>query len=250
MTTTRLPLFPLSTVVFPGLVLPLNVFEARYRAMMRDLLRLPEESPRPFGVVAIRDGHEVAPTATGLPSLGPPPEAGPGTGFAAEPMDSFYEVGCVADAATIRPRPVPGTGEVYEVLATGTARFRLVAVDATGPYLTAEIEPLPESTSRGAEILAAGVLGAFRTYQRAVAGASARALAEAQELPEDPTVVSYLVAAATQLYTADKQRLLQAGDTATRLAEELRLLRRETTLIGRIPSLPGADFTARPTSLN
>ena len=69
MTTVRLPLFPLNSVLFPGLVLPLNVFEERYRAMMRDLLKTPEDEPRRFAVVAIRDGHEVAPSAPGLPDL-------------------------------------------------------------------------------------------------------------------------------------------------------------------------------------
>ncbi|WP_229884671.1 LON peptidase substrate-binding domain-containing protein, partial [Streptomyces toxytricini] len=59
MTTVRLPLFPLNTVLFPGLVLPLNVFEERYRAMMRELLKTGEDEPRRFAVVAIRDGREV-----------------------------------------------------------------------------------------------------------------------------------------------------------------------------------------------
>jgi Lon protease-like protein len=255
-TTTRLPLFPLNTVLFPGLVLPLSVFEARYRALMRDLLELPEDGPRPFGVVAIRDGHEVAPSETGLPEGGERPEPGPGAGFAADPMRSFYEVGCIADASTIRPRstqdPSGGGRQVtgYEVLATGTTRFRLLSVEASGPYLTAEVETLPEVSGEGAGALAAGVLRAFRTYQRVLAGANERTLAPGQDLPEEPSVVSYLVAAATVMYTADKQRLLQARDTATRLVEELKILRRETAVIAKLPSVPGAEFTLRPTSLN
>ena len=67
MTTVRLPLFPLNTVLFPGLVLPLNVFEERYRAMMRELLKTSEDEPPLVAVVAIRDGHEDAPNAPGLP---------------------------------------------------------------------------------------------------------------------------------------------------------------------------------------
>jgi Lon protease-like protein len=250
-TTTRVPLFPLNTVLFPGLVLPLTVFEPRYRALVRDLLTLPAEGPRPFGVVAIRDGHEVAPTALGLPDGPGRPEVPQpaGAGFAADdPMRSFYEVGCVADASTIRARADGEEG--YEVLATGTTRFRLLSVDATGPYLTAEVEPLEEVAGEGAGALASGVLRAFRAYQRVLAGANERTLAPGQDLPEEPSVVSYLVAAATVLYTADKQRLLQAGDTATRLAEELRILRREAAVISRLPSVPGAEFTIRPTSPN
>ncbi|WP_059009136.1 LON peptidase substrate-binding domain-containing protein [Streptomyces specialis] len=255
MTTTRLPLFPLNTVLFPGLVLPLNVFEARYRALMRDLLALPEDGPRPFGVIAIRDGHEVAPSGIGLPDPTETTEAGPGAGVASgDPMRSFHAIGCVADASTIRERSGPGeggeAGESYEVLATGTTRFRLLSVDASGPYLKAEVEPLPEVAGEGAGALASGVLRAFRSYQKVLAGANERTLAPGQDLPEDPSVVSYLVAAATMLHTGDKQRLLQAKDTATRLAEELRILRQETALISKLPSVPGAEYTTRPTSLN
>ena len=56
---TRLPLFPLSTVLVPGLVLPLHVFEPRYRILVQALLELPEGAERRFGVVAIRSGREV-----------------------------------------------------------------------------------------------------------------------------------------------------------------------------------------------
>jgi hypothetical protein len=58
------------------------------------------------------------------------------------------------------------------------------------------------------------------------------------------------VAAATILDTPTKQRLLQAPDTATRLADELKVLRRETALIGKLPSLPAAELTREPTSPN
>ena len=84
-TTVRLPLFPLNTVLFPGLVLPLNVFEERYRAMMRDLLKTSEDEPRRFAVVAIRDGHEVAPSAPGMPDPTAAARAGPGGGLRRRP---------------------------------------------------------------------------------------------------------------------------------------------------------------------
>lgn len=245
MTTERLPLFPLNSVLFPGLVLPLNVFERRYRTLMRDLAELPEDTPRRFGVVAIRDGHEVAPSAPGLPEEARP-EPGPASGFGPDPIASFFTMGCVADAATIRKRP----NGSYEVLATGTTRFRLLSVDASGPYLTAEIEHVEERQGEGAGALASGVVRAFRAYQKRLAGANDASLAGRAELPGEPRVLSYLVAAAAVLDTPAKQRLLQAPDTASRLADELRMLRAETAVMGKLPSLPAVELTRRPTSPN
>ena len=62
----RLPVFPLGTVLFPGLVLPLHIFEERYRELVRHLVALPDGTPREFGVVAIRKGWE-APLSTAPP---------------------------------------------------------------------------------------------------------------------------------------------------------------------------------------
>ncbi|WP_236241006.1 LON peptidase substrate-binding domain-containing protein [Streptomyces sp. CC228A] len=245
MTTARLPLFPLNAVLFPGLVLPLNVFEERYRAMMRELLTIDESQPRRFAVVSIRDGHEVARTAPGMPDPTALPEKGPAAGFGPDPAAAFHRVGCVADAASIRER-ADGS---FEVLATGTTRVRLLSVDAGGPFLTAELEELEERRGEGAGALAEGVLRAFRAYQKRLAGARERSLAAA-ELPDEPSVVSYLVAAAAVLDTSAKQRLLEAPDTAARLREELRMLRSETALLRHLPSLPAVDLTQAPTSPN
>ncbi|MEV8536476.1 LON peptidase substrate-binding domain-containing protein [Streptomyces sp. NPDC051211] len=246
MTTVRLPLFPLNTVLFPGLLLPLNVFEERYRAMMRELLKAGEEEPRRFAVVAIRDGREVAATAPGMPDETALPDRGPAAGFGADPIQAFHRVGCIADTASVRERE-DGS---FEVLATGTTRVRLLSVDASGPFLVAELEELPEDQGEGAGALAEGVLRAFRNYQKRLAGARERTLTTGVELPDDPSVVSYLVAAAAVLDVPAKQRLLQAPDTATRLAEELKLLRTESAVIRHLPSLPAVDLTFAPTSPN
>ncbi|MDH6627052.1 Lon protease-like protein [Streptomyces sp. LBL] len=246
MTTVRLPLFPLNSVLFPGLVLPLNIFEERYRAMMRELLKTPEDESRRFAVVAIRDGHEVASTAPGLPDQTAVPERGPAAGFGDDPVKAFHGVGCIADAATVRER----TDGTFEVLATGTTRVRLLTVDASGPFLTAELEELPEEPGDEAGALAQGVLRSFRQYQKRLAGARERSLSTGAELPDEPSVVSFLVAAAMMLDIPTKQRLLQAPDTASRLRDELKLLRSETSIIRNLPSLPASELTRGPTSLN
>ncbi|MFD5893561.1 MULTISPECIES: LON peptidase substrate-binding domain-containing protein [unclassified Streptomyces] len=246
MTTAHLPLFPLNAVLFPGLVMPLNIFEERYRAMMRELLKTDESEPRRFVVVAIRDGHEVAPTASGMPDPTALRERGPSAGFGSEPLKAFHPVGCVADATTVRERP-DGS---FEVLATGTSRVRLLSVDTGGPYLTAEVEDLAEDSGEGAGTLAEVVLRAFRGYQKRLAGARERSLSTSDNLPDEPSVVSYLVAAAAVLDTSAKQGLLEAPDTVTRLREELKLLRAETAVIRHLPSLPAVDLTLKPTSPN
>jgi Lon protease-like protein len=241
--TARIPLFPLNSVLFPGLVLPLNVFEERYRALVRDLIALPEEAPRRFGVVAIRDGHGLEAATKGISD-----GEGAAAGFGADPAKAFFEVGCFAEAATIGEHEDGG----FELVSTGTTRFRLLSVDPSGPYLIGETEDLPEEPGEGSGALAAGVARAFRTYQKRVAGARERTLTtgSGQELPDEPSVLSYLVAAATVLETPVKQALLEAPDTATRLREELRLLRREAAVIGKLRTLPAVELTRQAPSPN
>ncbi|MBY8876604.1 LON peptidase substrate-binding domain-containing protein [Actinacidiphila acidipaludis] len=237
--TDRLPLFPLSSALFPGLVLPLNVFEERYRALVGDLLALPESTPRRFAVVAIRHGHEVSPT--GQDGL----DTGPLAGLGDDPMDALYGYGCVADAAGIAEQEGGG----YELVATGIMRFRLMSVDASGPYLTAEIEEVPDAPGEGAGALVPEVVRVFGAYQKRLAGARERSLA-GQEFPDDPTVLSYLIAAAVIAATPEKQRLLEAPDAASRLTSELRLLRHETSIIDKLPSLPAVELIQQPVCAN
>lgn len=236
---TRLPLFPLGSALFPGLVLPLNVFEGRYRALVRDLLALPENAPRRFGVIAIKNGQEVAPTGQEGRA------EGPAAGLGDEPVQALHGYGCVADAAGIAERDDGG----YELVATGVTRFKLLSLDVSGDYLTGEIEEVPERTGTGAGALVPEVTRAFAAYQKRLAGARERTPAS-QEFPDDPTVLSYLVAAAVILETPLKQGLLETPDTAGRLARELRLLRRETALIDKLPSLPAVDLTQQAVSAN
>ncbi|MEV8093943.1 LON peptidase substrate-binding domain-containing protein [Kitasatospora sp. NPDC085879] len=241
--TERLPLFPLNTVLYPGLVMPLHVFEERYRRLVSDLLERPEEEPRRFGVVAIRDGREVAPVRENEGPAGPLDGLGTVTG---DPREALYRVGCVADVTSAR-RQADGR---YELLVTGTTRFTVESVDASGPYLVAETQPLDEPSGQGTGALGAAVERAFQEYRKRLAGAREASLAGDQDLPLDPQVLSYLVAAATVLPAPVKQELLACPDTAQRLTAELELLRRETALLAWLPSLPAADLTRQAFSPN
>lgn len=211
--TERLPIFPLGAVLFPGLVLPLRVFEDRYRVLMRDLLT--SEEPRRFGVVSIELGHEV------------------GSGAARR----LATVGCTAELRDVQEHD-DGT---YDVVTTGGTRFRVEDVDDSLEYLQADVTMLPEEDGPGAPAAVAAVSGQFRRYcERLVAhGAEVTNL---DELPTDPLALSYLVAASLVLDRSDKQRLLQAEHATARLRLEYDLLRRENLLLQTFPTVPASDF--------
>jgi Lon protease-like protein len=117
-----IPLFPLGTPLFPGTVLPLQIFEPRYRRLMRDLLNHPEAGDRRFfGVVAIRQGWEVERVA---------------------PAEALYDIGCTARVQAVRPQADGG----FRIVTVGGERFRLldVVVGDDPPYLQAEVEWLAE----------------------------------------------------------------------------------------------------------
>ena len=218
---TRLPLFPLGTVLFPGLLLPLHVFEDRYRALVRDLVAGPEET-RAFGVVAIREGREV------------------GDGG----IRSLHQVGCLADLRQVE-RHADGR---FDIVATGARRFRIASIDATSrPYLQAEVEFLDEPDGEAATVLAGNVASVWGTYRQALTGSPPD---DPDELPDDPVVLSYLVAAATILDLGDKQRLLEEPDTTGRLRRELAILRRESVLLRLLPSLPAVELAQVAVSPN
>ncbi|MEV6369164.1 peptidase S16 [Micromonospora sp. WP24] len=219
--TARLPVFPLGTVLFPGLVLPLHIFEERYRALIRDLVQLPEGAAREFGVVAIQAGWEVAPTA---PDGRPVPGGGEVT---------LHEVGCTAELRQVTELPDGG----FDIVTVGRRRFRIAEVDRSAAYLTAEVEWLPEpgSADEAAELLAARVISVFRQYLGLIRPEQQDI---SEQLPEDPTVLSHLVAATAALTVEDRQRLLAIDDTTTRLRTELRLLNREAALLRQVRAVP------------
>ncbi|HTF12814.1 MAG TPA: LON peptidase substrate-binding domain-containing protein [Asanoa sp.] len=242
--TSRLPVFPLGTVLFPGLVLPLHIFEERYRDLVKHLLSRPDGDPREFGVVAIRQDAETLPTTPAPgpfpstpPRLGPVPTTpvSPPSVPQAVPADvALHEVGCTAELRQVTELP---DGR-YDIVTVGRRRFRVVSIDRTSePYLMAEVEWLPEPDGQEelADLLAPRVLAVFRQYLTLIRDDD-RELTE--QLPEDPTVLSHLVAATAALTLEDRQRLLATDDTAGRLGAELRLLSREAALLRRVRAVP------------
>jgi len=218
-----LPLFPLGAVLYPGMLLPLHIFEERYRQLIQDLLDGPE--PRQFGVIAIRKGRE-----TGI-----------------DGVDSLYEVGCTAALRRVE-RHEDGR---YEIVTVGTQRFRLLALDETRAYLQGEIEFLPDDDADPVEAgpAVAAVQAAFRTYLDALTewgGATVRL----EELPDEPVLLSFIVAAAMVIDLPAHQALLAEPDALRRLEAQRALLARETAMLRTTTSRPAPDLRYTPYSPN
>ena len=218
-----LPLFPLGAVLYPGMLLPLHIFEERYRQLVRDLLDGPE--PRRFGVIAIRKGRE-----TGI-----------------DGVRSLHEIGCAATLRRVERHP---DGR-FDIVTVGTQRFRLSGLDETRPYLQGEVEMLPDEPVEPARAGAAVrvIQAAFRDYLDALiewGGATVRL----EELPGDPALLSFVVAAAMIIDLPERQALLAESDTLRRLAMQRALLSRETAMLRITTSRPAPDLRNTPYNPN
>ena len=255
----ELPLFPLSTVLCPGIAMPLHVFEDRYRAMVGHCL----ETGSPFGIVQIRSGREV----------------GAGT-------VSFNGIGTIAE---IRDAGRDEDGR-YDLLVVGTRRFEIRRILTNGqPYLVADVQLLDEEIGDAvvAQRLALTATRRFVAYLELLqprfgetaeeidvrveidaddddgdadepesgsfggdlpddgpssgsppddAGGPDKASAGRRRrvtIPDDPTVLSYLLAGILQIEAPRRQALLETVTTEARLGELLALIDRETFLLER-----------------
>ncbi len=198
----RIPLFPLHVILFPHMPMGLHIFEPRYRAMMTDC----QASGTSFGVVAIREGREV--------------------GAGADP----HRVGTLASIERLERLEDGG----YQLWVVGTSRFRIRHTHTDRPYPVGEIEYLAEAPAGdpGLEPLRIEVARSFRRYTRALRGLVDRP-EPAVDLPRDPEVLSYLVAATLAVDLARKQELLETEAVTDRLRAELRLLRWEQVFLDR-----------------
>ena len=222
-----LPLFPLNTPLVPGLVLPLHIFEHRYRALVEELLDIDDEESREFGIVALRDGRTVE-------------------------QDGIAALYLVGTATVLRQADQLDDGR-YDIVTTGSRRFRLLDLDTSHPLLRAQVEFLDDVTDPADGLLAADVMRSFLRYRAALGGQVPDSVVDdddQDDLPEDPTVLSYLVTAAMVLPTDERQGLLAAPTTAERLLRARGLLSRETALIAALSALPALDIPGLPPSVN
>jgi hypothetical protein len=164
-----------------------------------------------------------------------------------EGVSALYEIGCTA---ALRQVARHGDGR-FDVVVAGTQRFRLLGLDQARPYLQGEIELLAEETGdeAAAALAARAVQRAFRDYLDALATQGA-ARVDVPDLPDEPVLLSYLVAASMIVDLSDRQVLLAEPDAAGRLAAERTLLARETRILRTLTSTPATDLRSSPYSPN
>lgn len=195
-----LPIFPLKTVLFPGIPLRLHIFEPRYKKMLQDCI----EYRSPFGVCLISEGEE-----------------------AHGPLAEPHRIGCTANISSLEPLDNGRTN----LMAIGGERFRILELQNTAPYLQARTEKL--RTALGAEPperLAQPLGELLPQYLLRLRSLDLWQGNRAQ-IPSEPMQLAYLCAAVLRVPKSEKQELL-AENRAQALFRELEnQLRREIALL-------------------
>ena len=187
-----MPIFPLGTVLFPGAILPLKIFEVRYMDMAKACLK----DGSPFGVCLIREGQEV-----GAPAVPEP-------------------VGC---AARIAECDMEELG-ILKVKAEGLDRFRIVSreVNRQGLIL-GEVEPLASE----AQVTETDGLAESAQFLRKVIPAIGAGRFNEPFRFDDATWVGFRLAEILPLRIDVKQKLLELTDATLRLAVLHKFLRQQ-----------------------
>jgi Lon protease-like protein len=214
-----LPLFPLATVLLPGVALPLHVFEPRYRQLTVDLITRVVPGKQ-FGVIAVREGW----TADD------------------DGMAGLHEVGCTALLRDVRRLP---DGR-YDIVTRGATRFRLLELDTESkPYLTGRVEWLPdvEPAPVSEEALAALVAAARDAHRRYCATAWQQGDWREPDEGITPDTLPHILAADCLLPVADRQRLLEQTSPSRRLRMVRAMLAREAGMLGQLRAVPAPMTT-------
>jgi uncharacterized protein len=182
-----MPMFPLGSVLFPSLVLPLHIFEPRYRALIRDVL----EGDREFGVCLIERGAEVG------------------------GEDVRTAVGTIAQVHEAEELP---DGR-WAVVAVGVRRIRVERWLPDDPYPRAEVVDLPDPEPSASEIaVLPEVVSQLRTALARSAELGDSTVPATVELSSDPVLVSHQASALAPIATIDQHALLAADTVGLRLA--------------------------------
>ena len=218
-------MFPLNTVLFPGVTLPLHVFEDRYRALVHHLLKIPDRTERVFGVVAIREGYEVG----------------------SHGAQSVHRVGCLAQMTTVDPHP---DGR-FDIEVVGRQRLRLDSMDTSGAYLIGGVDLLPEDevTVLAPDEEAERTMKTFATYRERLSALRGEEVLDGV-FPRDPVYLSYSLAATCLLTLRERQALLETDSAYERLIMLRHSLHEEMRAMRAVPSLPATEVARTAWSPN
>jgi len=191
-----LPLFPLSEVLFPGMLLPLHIFEPRYRLMIKRCL----DEKIPFGVVLISAGTEVGPGA------------------------DFFHVGTTARIKRVQRAE---DGRLY-IASIGEQRFRVLSTNQDQPYLQGSIEVIPEQPGEGARLdpLFDRAMDLLSRYLELITG-SDQLRDNLKEKEFSPQALSYTIGTLLQVDRTEKQSILEIPATSARLDHEVKMMEAE-----------------------
>lgn len=181
-----MPMFPLGSVLLPGVVLPLHIFEPRYQQLVRDCL---ESAQHEFGVVLIDRGSEV------------------GGG------DMRADVGVVATMLQVAALD----GGRFAVVAVGSRRIRVITWLDDDPYPRAEIAEWPDAEVDVSTERLAATAGRARSCAGLAVEMGDRSNVPEGELTGEPSADSFLLAAISPFGPVDQYATLCAPDPLARL---------------------------------
>jgi Lon protease-like protein len=200
-----LPLFPLNTVLFPGMPLTLHIFEPRYRLMIQQCI----QTSQPFGVVLIKKGVE-----------------------ASGPLAEPYPIGCTAQITQVDR----GEDGCMNIVAVGVERFQIRDLAYDKPYLMGKVDAYPlVGADRGLVNQAGEKLRPWvERYLDVLGQASSELKFDLARLPDDPLALANLAASLVQIPLDQKQDLLESGQAMEFLSGVRTVYRREVALLSAI----------------
>jgi uncharacterized protein len=205
----ELPLFPLNSVLFPGMPIRLHIFEERYKQMVHECRR----NQTPFGIVLIEVGRE-----------------------AFGPLATPCRIGTTAYISDVQELP---RGNL-NILAVGRDRFEIQSLDADSkPYLMGDVDLMPFENQLSAAALRGRDLlqPLMHRYLKALEKSGVIEFDNA-ELPDEPLALAYLSAMLLQSENEAKQQLLEAQDTKTLLQYLIQKYNKEVVFMDMLMSPP------------
>lgn len=204
---SNIPLFPLDVVLFPGMMLPLHIFEERYKTMIRECIH----NSQPFGVVLTKTRHTQP------------------TGFTGSFFDEMYDVGTTAHITAVEHLK---DGRM-NLITVGQDRFIIRNIELSpDDFFVGQVDPFPIQANNPGQVnnLVQKLRPLVRRYIDHLAEASGEDLSKAT-LPKDPMALAFLAGTAMQGPLPDKQKLLSTGSLTSLIAKAMTVIDREDKIL-------------------